>query len=163
MAPHAQSFRKPRYGGRPKMIRVGSTAGSRQSISVRRILLTSCAVVVAAGMMLLASPVGGPKPARAQFGFGGFHISIGGWRRGHRSSRYARHHRRHHKGREDDTPEQDIGRAPSATPASTPASTPAATPAPDTGRPAVRPASATGATPPSARPDLQGPDVEPSK
>ena len=137
------------------MIRVGSSAGSHQSFSVRRILLTSCAVVVAAGIMLLASPVGGPKPARAQFSFGGFHISIGGFRRGHRSSRYARHHRRHHKGKDDDTPDQNTAAGPSATPASTPA--------PDTGRPAVRPASAPDTAAPSGRPELHGPDLEPSK
>jgi hypothetical protein len=153
--PLAESFRTPGYGGEANMIRVGSTAGSHRPLSVRRILLTSCAVVVAAGMMLLGAPVGGPKPARAQFSFGGFHISIGGrgWRRG-RHSRSARHHRRH-RNDDDATPEPEN--------AGVSHSTPASAPAPDSGRPTVRPTSAPDTSTPSGRPELHGPDLEPSK
>lgn len=137
------------------MIRVGSTAGSCRPLSVRRILLTSCAVLVAAGMIMLGSPVGGPKPARAQFSFGGFHISVGGrgWRRGHRS-RSARHHRRH-RNDDDAMPEPDN--------AGGSRSTPASAAAPDTGRPTVRPTSAPETSTSAGRPELHGPDLEPSK
>ena len=139
-----------------KMIRVGSAAGLHGPLSVRRILLTSCAVLVAAGVMLVASPVGGPKPARAQFSFGGFHISIGrgGWRRG-RHSRSSRHHRRH-RNDDDATPEPENAGGSHSTPASTPAPV-------DSGRPAVRPASAPDASAASGRPGLHGPDLEPTK
>jgi hypothetical protein len=141
------------------MIRVAGTAGSQRAGSVRRVLLTSCAVVAAAGIMLLAAPITGSSPARAQFGgFGGFHITIGPghWRRGSRRSyRSSRRHKRH-KG-DDDAPDPDTGGGSSATPASTPA--------PDSGRPAVRPASSTQPEPRASagRPAPRGPDLEPSK
>jgi hypothetical protein len=53
------------------MIRVARVAGWYRPGSVRRALLTSCAVLAAAGIMLLAAPITGSSPARAQFGFGG--------------------------------------------------------------------------------------------
>ena len=139
------------------MIRGAGIAGAHRAPSVRRFLLTSCAVLVGAGIMLLASPVGGPGSARAQFNFGGFHIPIGargGWRRGRHSSRSARRHRRHRN--DDDTPDPDAGGGSS--------STSAATPAPEnTGRATVRPAAATEPRASSGRPAPRGPDLEPSK
>jgi hypothetical protein len=144
-----------------KMIRGAGIMGSHRAPSLRRFLLTSCAALVGAGIMLLASPVGGPGSARAQFGFGGFHFSIGPghWRRGRHSSRSARRHRRHRNDRnDDDTPDPDAGGGSSSTSASTPA--------PDnTGRATVRPASSTSSEPrpSSGRPAPRGPDLEPSK
>src|SRR5689334_7138194 len=140
------------------MIRVARAAGWYRPGSVRRALLTSCAVLAAAGIMLLAAPITGSSPARAQFGFGGFHISIGGGGRGWRRSRHSRSPRRHKRRNDDDTPDPDTGGASSTTPASTPASEPA--------RAAVRPASSTQPDPrpsSSGRPAPRGPDLEPSK
>ena len=140
------------------MIRGAEISGSHRAPSVRRFLLTSCAALVGAGIMLLASPVGGPGPARAQFSFGGFHITIGPghWRgRGRRSYRTSRRHRKHHN--DDDTPDPDAGGGSSSSTASTPA--------PDTsGRATVRQTSAPSEPRASSgRPAPRGPDLEPSK
>lgn len=140
------------------MIRIGGTAGAHRAPSVRRILLGSCAAVAVAGIMLLAAPFAGPGPARAQFNIGGFHISVGGyghWRRGRRSSRYARRHRGRDRDN-DETPEPDTGGGPSSTARAT------STPPADSGT-GIRPASAPSEPrPASGRPEPRGPNLEPS-
>lgn len=145
------------------MIRVARITGSHRASSVRRFLLTSCATLAAAGIMLLATPFAGPSPARAQFTFGGFHITIGGyghrWRRGHHSSRSARRHRHDN---DEDTPDPDTGSGGSSTQRAT--ATTATPPPSDSSRTGPRPASSQPEPrTASGRPEPRGPDLEPSK
>ena len=132
------------------MIRVRATAGSRRARSVRSIALSSCAVLVVTGIMLLGGLGTGPRPAGAQFGVG-FPLGFGGhgkvrWSR-RRRSRYSR------RRNQDDGPEPEIERAGTGT-----------APAADPGRTTVRPSSApSDSRPASGRPQPRGPDLEPSK
>jgi hypothetical protein len=147
-----------------KVIRGTAITGSHRATSVRRFLLTSCAALVGAGIMLLGSPVGGAGPARAQFSFGGFHISIGPghWRRGRHSYRSSRRHRRHRE--DDDSPDPDTGSGSSSSErAATTSSDSGRARSSDSGR--ARSSSAQSEPRPasSGRPEPRGPDLEPSK
>jgi hypothetical protein len=131
----------------PKMIYGGATAGWRLARSLRRVALSSCAVLGLAAIMV-AARAAGPTPARAHFGVdlpSGFGTT----------EKVRWHHRHRHRYRyrrdNEEAPDAEIGSSPSGTPTSAPPS--------DSGRPVVRPSSA----PSSRRPPPRGPDLEPSK
>jgi hypothetical protein len=131
------------------MIRV--TPGSRRARSVRSVLVSLCALLVLAGMMVAAALVSGLSPARAQFGAGlplGFGKPTGvRWRRRYRYRPYYRGRR----GPRDDGSDTDVEQGGATTgPAGEPGRRPSA--APNQSRPAS-----------PSRPQRRGLDTDPEK
>ncbi len=133
-----------------RMMRAGATAGSRRARSVKSAVLSSCAVLGLAGMMLVAAPVAGPGPARAQFG-AGLPLSFG------KPTEARYHHRRRYRyysryrrrgGPQDDGPDTEVERPAATGPAAEPGPRPSAAP--------------TEPRPPS-RPQRRGLDTTPEK